>query len=127
MRIGELSRSTGCGTHQLRYYEAQGLLRSHRGANGYRKYGPEAVSVVRSITGSLAIGLSTREIAMIDELTDGEGSEAVLTIVRARLAKADEQLETLRRAHRSLQDCVNELELQVLGLRGTREAPHAQP
>jgi hypothetical protein len=38
MRIGELSRRTGVNAHQLRYYEAQGLLEADRGTNGYREY-----------------------------------------------------------------------------------------
>ncbi|WP_435831172.1 MerR family DNA-binding transcriptional regulator [Nocardia salmonicida] len=36
MRIGELSTRTGVNTHQLRYYEAQGLMSAHRSPNGYR-------------------------------------------------------------------------------------------
>ncbi|MFI6950940.1 MerR family DNA-binding transcriptional regulator [Streptomyces sp. NPDC050422] len=44
--IGELSRQTGVNPHQLRYYEAQGLLVPGRGDNGYREYGEDAVLTV---------------------------------------------------------------------------------
>lgn len=43
MRIGELAHRTGVHAHQLRYYEAQGLLEAERGTNGYREFGEEAV------------------------------------------------------------------------------------
>lgn len=49
MRIGELSRRAGVNAHQLRYYEAQGLLEADRGANGYREYDENAVLRVKQI------------------------------------------------------------------------------
>lgn len=65
MRIGEVSRQTGVHTHQLRYYEAQGLLAPGRGANGYREYTGDAVVTVTQIRKLLDAGLSTQEIAYL--------------------------------------------------------------
>ncbi|CAM5568566.1 hypothetical protein SVIOM74S_05222 [Streptomyces violarus] len=57
MLIGELSRRTGVNPHQLRYYEAQGLLVPDRGDNGYREYGDDAVLTVAQISKLLDAGL----------------------------------------------------------------------
>ncbi|KZB79493.1 MerR family DNA-binding transcriptional regulator [Amycolatopsis regifaucium] len=43
MKIGELSHPVGVNAHQLCYYEAQGLLKASRGANGYREYDETAL------------------------------------------------------------------------------------
>jgi DNA-binding transcriptional MerR regulator len=63
LTIGQLSARTGASHRSLRHYEAQGLLIAHRGANGYRSYGEEAVEVVRRIKALLALGLSLRTVA----------------------------------------------------------------
>lgn len=65
MLIGELSRLTGVNAHQLRYYEAQGLLTADRGANGYREYDDSAVLRVKQIRHLLAAGLSSEDIAYL--------------------------------------------------------------
>ena len=45
MRIGELAAEAGIATKTLRFYEERGLLpQPERAANGYRDYGPEALS-----------------------------------------------------------------------------------
>lgn len=49
--------------HQLRYYEAQGLLAPARAANGYRDYGEESVATVTQIRKLLEAGLSAEESA----------------------------------------------------------------
>ncbi|MCO2908158.1 MerR family DNA-binding transcriptional regulator [Pseudomonas aeruginosa] len=36
MKIGELAKLTGLATSRIRFYEASGLIRSQRKANGYR-------------------------------------------------------------------------------------------
>ncbi|MFD6455727.1 MerR family transcriptional regulator, partial [Nocardia sp. NPDC060220] len=49
MRIGELSTRTGVNAHQLRYYEAQGLMVADRSPNGYREYDDTAPLRVKQI------------------------------------------------------------------------------
>src|SRR5206468_1194213 len=88
--IGELSGRTGVNAHQLRYYEAQGLLEPKRGPNGYREYGADAVVTVTQIRKLLAAGLSTQEIAFILPCATGAAPEfepcpELLTMLRARL------------------------------------------
>ncbi|ASO20247.1 DNA-binding transcriptional MerR regulator [Actinoalloteichus hoggarensis] len=107
MLIGELSRRTGVHTHQLRYYESQGLLRPGRGAGGYRQYTEDAVLAVRQIRQLLAAGLSTQEIGFLQPCVTGtapdlEACPEILAILRARLNGLDTRIETLARSREAL-------------------------
>ncbi|MEE2048295.1 MerR family transcriptional regulator, partial [Nocardiopsis tropica] len=77
MLVGELSRRTGVGAHQLRYYEAQGLLEPDRGANGYREYPEDAVARVNQIRSLIDAGMSTRDIASMMPCVLGEAPDFV--------------------------------------------------
>ncbi|WP_454083469.1 MerR family transcriptional regulator [Georgenia sp. Marseille-Q6866] len=117
MRIGELSARTGCNPHQLRYYESQGLLSSTRSPNGYREYASGAVEVVREIAESLAIGLSTRDIATINASLAASPQRtdllAVLEIIQGRLDGVEEQLKLVNRARETLEACAAEIQRRM--------------
>lgn len=107
MRIGELSRRTGVNAHQLRYYEAQGLLEADRRANGYRDYGENAVVRVRQIRHLLGAGLSSEDIAYLLPCAVGEAPELLgcpelLTAMRSRLQRLDDQMDRLARSRDAL-------------------------
>ncbi|WP_435971797.1 MerR family transcriptional regulator [Streptomyces sp. Qhu_M48] len=107
MRIGELSRLTGVHTHQLRYYEAQGLLQAERRANGYRAYDEGAVLRVKQIRHLLGAGLSSEDIAYLLPCAVGEGPELVgcpelLAAMRSRMGRLDDQMAALARSRDAL-------------------------
>ncbi|GGS68694.1 MerR family transcriptional regulator [Planobispora rosea] len=111
MRIGELSRRTGVNTHQLRYYEAQGLLRADRGANGYRNYDESAVLRVKQIRHLLGAGLSSEDIAYLLPCAVGEAPELpgcpeLLTAMRSRLRRLDDQMDRLAQSRTALADYI---------------------
>ena len=115
MLIGELSRRTGVNTHQLRYYEAQGLLEPERGANGYREYGEGAVVTVTQIRKLLAAGMSTQEIAFILPCAIGAAPEfepcpELLTTLRGRLTGLNDHIGTLVDSRRALQAYIDATE-----------------
>jgi DNA-binding transcriptional MerR regulator len=115
MRIGELSRRTGVNAHQLRYYEAQGLLEADRGANGYREYGANAVLRVKQIRHLLGAGLSSEDIAYLLPCAVGEAPELVgcpelLAAMRSRLRRLDDQMATLARSRDALADYIDAAE-----------------
>lgn len=117
--IGELSRQTGVHTHQLRYYEAQGLLEPERGTNGYREYGDDAVLTVTQIRRLLEAGLSTQEIAYLLPCATGaapdlEPCPELLDTLRARLHGLDEHIDTLARSRQSLRDYIDVTERRVV-------------
>lgn len=107
MRIGELSHRTGVKAHQLRYYEAQGLLEADRGANGYREYGDAAVVRVKQIRHLLGAGLSSEDIAYLLPCAVGEtpellGCPELLAAMRTRLRRLDDQMERIARSRNAL-------------------------
>ncbi|MFI6925527.1 MerR family transcriptional regulator [Nonomuraea spiralis] len=123
MLIGDLSRRTGVRAHQLRYYEAQGLLEPDRRASGYREYSDEAVLTVGQIRKLLDAGLSTEDIAYLLPCVTGPAPDLVpcpelLDTLRARLSGLDEQIDTLTRSRRALRAYLETTE---------RRAPGEQP
>ncbi|MEV4672918.1 MerR family transcriptional regulator [Actinomadura sp. NPDC049382] len=115
MRIGELSRRTGVNAHQLRYYEARGLLAADRRANGYREYDESAVLRVREIRHLLGAGLSSEDIAYLLPCAVGEAPELLgcpelLTAMRSRLERLDEQMTRLAQSRDALADYIDAAE-----------------
>lgn len=62
MRIGELAKVTGLAASRIRFYEASGLIRARRTANGYRDYGLEATVVLEIIGSAQSVGFSLEQI-----------------------------------------------------------------
>jgi DNA-binding transcriptional MerR regulator len=121
--IGELSRRTGVQTHQLRYYEAQGLLEPGRGASGYREYVDDAILTVTQIRKLLDAGHSTQDIRYLQPCVTGtapdlEPCPETLAALRARLHGLDERIDTLTRSRQALQDYIDATER-----RGSRHYP----
>ena len=122
MLIGELSRRSGVHAHQLRYYEAQGLLEPGRGANGYREYADEAVVTVAQIRRLLEAGLSTQEIGIMLPCATGSAPDLepcpeLLDTLRARLHALDEHIDTLVGSRNALRDYLDATEQRVSGRR----------
>ncbi|MFF3815891.1 MerR family transcriptional regulator [Streptomyces bluensis] len=112
MRIGELSRRTGVHAHQLRYYEAQGLLEADRGANGYREYDEAAVLRVKQIRHLLGAGLSSDDIAYLLPCAVGEAPELLgcpelLAAMRSRLQRLNDQIDRLAQSRDALADYID--------------------
>ncbi|SPT64520.1 MerR family transcriptional regulator [Actinomadura madurae] len=127
MRIGELSHRTGVRAHQLRYYEAQGLLDADRGANGYREYDEDAVMRVKQIRHLLDAGLSSEDIAYLLPCAVGEapgllGCPELLTAMRSRLRRLDDQIHRLAQSREALADYINAAEQTGYGGRVPCEA-----
>lgn len=115
MLIGELSRRTGVNAHQLRYYEAQGLLEADRGANGYREYGENAVLRVKQIRHLLGAGLSSEDIAYLLPCAVGEAPELLgcpelLAAMRSRLQRLDDSMARLAQSRDALADYIDAAE-----------------
>ncbi|GAA2837709.1 MerR family transcriptional regulator [Nonomuraea rubra] len=105
MRIGALSRETGVSPRLLRYYEEQGLLSSHRGEGGHRRYDAGAPVVVRRIRTLLAAGLPTKVIRDVLPCVSGSGEvldACTLGHLRDRLTGLEAQLAEIQATRDSL-------------------------
>ncbi|KAG8150132.1 MerR family transcriptional regulator [Burkholderia catarinensis] len=66
MKIGELARASGIAASRIRFYEASGLLEpARRQANGYREYGPEALTRLAIIDRAQQAGFALDEIRAV--------------------------------------------------------------
>ena len=104
MRIGELAAAAGTTTKTLRFYEESGLLpQTERAANGYRDYGPEALSRLDFIRRGRGAGLTLAQIREVIDMRDAGDAPChhVYELLTARLIDVDRQiadLEALRAA-----------------------------
>lgn len=72
LSIGAVSERTGVAPSALRFYEAEGLLRSERAPSGHRRYHREALRRVSFIRAAQQVGLSLEEVReALSSLPDG--------------------------------------------------------
>ena len=105
MRIGELAPVTGTTTKTLRFYEGRGLLPpTERPANGYRDYGPEAVSRLDFIRRGRTAGLTLAQIREVIDIRDGGHAPChqVYELLTERLADVNRQIEDLQAVRATL-------------------------
>ncbi len=108
LQTGEVAAAAGVNAQTLRYYERRGLLaQPERSAAGYRRYGPEAVHIVRFIKRAQDLGFSLEEIEQLLRLRDDRVSscQEVQTLAEAKLgviAGKIRQLSALRDALQAL-------------------------
>jgi len=99
MRIGELAAAAGTTTKTLRFYEVRGLLpQTERAANGYRDYGPEALSRLDFIRRGRFAGLTLAQIREVIDIRDSGDApcQHVHQLLTARLADIDRQIADLQ-------------------------------
>ena len=99
MRIGELAATAGTTTKTLRFYEKSGLLPpAERAANGYRDYGPAALSRLDFIRRGRAAGLTLAQIREVIDIREGGDAPCnhVHQLLTARLADIDRQIADLQ-------------------------------
>jgi MerR family transcriptional regulator, Zn(II)-responsive regulator of zntA len=99
MRIGELAAVSGTTTKTLRFYEREGLLPpTERAANGYRDYGPEAVSRLDFIRRGRAAGLTLAQLREVIDIRDGGDAPChqVYELLTERLADVNRQIDDLQ-------------------------------
>ncbi|MEU2788587.1 MerR family transcriptional regulator [Streptomyces sp. NPDC007100] len=94
MRIGELAERAGTTTRTLRYYEARGLLRADRTANGHRTYSEADLRLLQQIQTLQRFGFELEETRPFVECLRaghpaGDACPASLQVYRRKLAELD--------------------------------------
>lgn len=107
--IGALSERTGVAPSALRYYEAEGLISSHRSAGGQRRYHRDVLRRVSFIRVAQKVGLSLEEIrralsSLPDERTPTKEDWSRLS--RQWRPRLDEQIALLERLRDRLDGCI---------------------
>lgn len=107
--IGEIARRAGMAASALRFYEAEGLIRSERTGGGRRRYARSVLRRLAFIRAGQNVGLTLDEIraamaALPSERTPTPADWARLSAAwRARL---DEQIEALTALRDGLSSCI---------------------
>ena len=96
--IGQLARRVGFRPSAIRYYEAQGILRSPgRSANGYRLYGPEAIILLQFIRRSKELGLSLDEVRQLIKTSRNQLPCALSRkLIERHLTEVESEIHRLR-------------------------------
>lgn len=106
-KIGELAARTGLSVRTLHYYDEIGLLSpSRRSEAGYRLYVAEDVARLQRIKSLRQLGFALKEIRKVlgnPELSP-EG------ILRAHMARLEEEIESRRKVHERLASILARLE-----------------
>jgi DNA-binding transcriptional MerR regulator len=103
--IGQLAREADVPTSTVRYYERRGLLRPDMRSEGnYRIYGGEALERLRFVRSAQAAGFTLSDITALLQFRDGDVApcQEVQTLVAARLAQVNEQMDRLEHVQRML-------------------------
>jgi DNA-binding transcriptional MerR regulator len=121
MKIGELGERTGVPTRLLRYYEEQSLLRPTRQSNGYRSFSEADIARVTTIRGLITSGMTTRLIRVVldmEALSDGglphRCSAEFASMLRAELAKLDDQIACLTKSRSTVKEYLSTAEFSPI-------------
>lgn len=97
MNIAEAARRAGLTPKAIRFYEAQGLLKPTRSANGYRAFGDADVHTLKFLRRARDLGFSVEEcralLALYHE-TDRSNAE-VRALAESRVKEIDRRLADL--------------------------------
>ena len=97
MNIAEAARRAGLTPKAIRFYEAQGLLKPTRAANGYRAFGDGDVHTLKFLKRARDLGFSVEECrALLALYHESERSNAeVKTLAESRVREIDRRLSDL--------------------------------
>jgi len=119
MRIGELSRSSGCDVETIRYYEREGLIDAPlREDNGYRRYGETHLVQLNFVRHCRSLGMGLSDVRRLRDFERNPSQDC--DDINALLDRQIEQIHTQRVA-------LEALERQLRALRETCNHQHHQP
>jgi DNA-binding transcriptional MerR regulator len=109
--VGQLATMAGVSADTVRHYERVGVLPpARRGANGYRRFSPEAVQRVALIQRALDAGFSLADLRAVLRVRDAGGAPCgqVLAIAEKRLAELEQRVRRLQDIRDELRDALED-------------------
>ena len=107
MTIGRLAAAAGVNVETVRYYQRRALLApADRSAGGIGRYPPGALTRLRFIKRSQALGFSLDDVQALLSLDDGQGCKAAKAIAEHKLAEVRERIRTLQALETALDGLV---------------------
>ena len=110
LRIGELSRRTGCNVETIRYYERIGLLPRPDRRGSYRHYDDDGVAALAFIRRARDLGFMLDEIRALLRLAPGGGAACAEArdLAAMHLVGVRKRIADLRSMERALASAVRQ-------------------
>ncbi|KGB54708.1 Transcriptional regulator, MerR family [Sphingopyxis sp. LC81] len=108
MKIGELSRRTGCNIETIRYYERIGVLRIPSRSGRFRSYAEEDARRLGFVRRARELGFTLDEVRALLELAKGgqQACSEVRSVAASHLATVRARIADLQRMEQLLADSV---------------------
>jgi Cd(II)/Pb(II)-responsive transcriptional regulator len=123
IKIGELSKRTGCSIQTIRYYEKELLLTATgRSEGNYRLYDDNSISQLLFVKQCRSLGISLKEIKRLISLKNSPDSacEDVSEIVDEHIKQVEIKMKELKSLHANLKSlrtqCLNPHTVQKCGI-----------
>lgn len=108
LSIGEVAKLMNLSTHQIRYFEEQGVLMPDRiGDNGYRMYGIHALYKVSHILYLREFGIP---VGKIKECFESYNEEDYVMLFKDKVKELDDELHRITTLKEYTMDMVNAIE-----------------
>jgi MerR family mercuric resistance operon transcriptional regulator len=107
LTIGAVSKSTGCNTETIRYYERVGLLDAPaRTSGGHRVYTPDQVKQLAFVRRCRELGFGLEDVRSLMELAEGHAGscETEKNIALEHVGDVRRKINDLRRMETRLRD-----------------------
>ena len=123
MKIGELSKTTGCSIQTIRYYEKEGLLSTPERTEGiYRLYGERALKELEFIKHCRSLDIPLTDVKRLMELKNKpeESCASVNKLIAQQLALVNNRMRELKALKAELQQmaslCTTENTIEACGI-----------
>ena len=123
MKIGELSKTTGCSIQTIRYYEKEGLLSTPERTEGnYRLYGERALKELEFIKHCRSLDIPLTDVKRLMELKNKpeESCASVNKPIAQQLALVNNRMRELKALKAELQQmaslCTTENTIEACGI-----------
>ena len=123
MKIGELSKTTGCSIQTIRYYEKEGLLSTPERTEGnYRLYGERALKELEFIKHCRSLDIPLTDVKRLMELKNKpeESCASVNKLIAQQLALVNNRMRELKALKAELQQmaslCTTENTVEACGI-----------
>ena len=104
MNIGEVSALSGLPAKTIRYYEEIGLVVPERGANGYRRFGPQDAHKLAFVARARSLGFGIDDCRALLELYEDRtrASGDVKRVAQDHLERIDRKIRELEELRRTI-------------------------
>jgi Cu(I)-responsive transcriptional regulator len=104
MNIGDVAERSGLPAKTIRYYEDIGLIRPHRGENGYRRFGEADMHKLAFLARARSLGFTIEECRALMALYEDRdrASAHVKQLAAEHLSQIERKIAELRSMHGTL-------------------------